>query len=93
MIQWYHHKGDAKIPTMIVEKRQRYLDICGCGDPPVPEVVATNENDVAAADAGDHEITATAAAGVEIAVTDAGDNYIAASNEDSSDALVIWHEV
>jgi hypothetical protein len=39
-----------------------------------PELFTDDENDLAANEAGDHEITATAAVGdLEIAVADAGD--------------------
>ncbi len=94
MIQWYRRKGDAKVPTTVAERRQRYLDICGCGDPPVPELLTTDENDPAAAEAGNHEITNTAADDdIEIAVTHAGDIDVAASDDDSSDALVLRHQV
>ncbi len=94
MIQWHRHKGDAKIPTTVAERRQRYLDVCGRGDPPLPELVTADENDIAAADAGTPEADATAAAGdFVIAAADAGDVAIAASVDDSSDASVIRHEV
>jgi hypothetical protein len=95
MIQWYRRKGDSKIPTTVAERRQRYFDVCGCGDPHVPEVVADDDHDLAAAVAGNHEITATAAAGdLEIAVADDGDNIVASDDESTgSDALVLRHEV
>ncbi len=94
MIQWHRRKGDAKIPTMVAERPQRHLDVCGRGDPPVPELVTADENDIAAADAGAPETDTTAAAGdFVIAAADAGDVAIAASDDDSSDASVIGHEV
>jgi len=95
MIQWYRRKGDSKIHTTVAERHQRYFDVCGHGDPPVPEVVADDENDLAAAEAGNHEITATAAAGdLEIAVADDGDNIVVSDDESTgSDALVLRHEV
>jgi hypothetical protein len=91
MIQWYRRKGDAKIPTTVAERRQRYHDVCGRGDPPVPELVASDEDGLAAVEAGGHEIPATvAAAGIEIAAAD----EFAASDDDTSEALVLLqHEV
>ncbi len=89
MIQWYHHKSDSKIPTTVAERLQRYYDICGCFDPPVLKLVTDDENDLAPAEAGNHEITATAAAGgLELSVTDAGDNILDVDST-GSDALVL----
>ena len=91
MIQWCRRKGDAKIPTTVAERRQRYHDVCGRGDPPVPELVASDEDGLAAVEAGGHEIPATvAAAGIEIAAAD----EFAASDDDDDEALVLLqHEV
>ncbi len=91
MIQWHRHKGDAKIPKMVAERRQRYLDVCGHGDPPVPELVAADENDIAATDETD--AAAAAAGDIDIVAADAGDVAIAASDDNSSDASVIGHGV
>jgi hypothetical protein len=92
MIQWHRRKGDAKIPKTVAERRQRYLDVCGRGDPPVPELVAADENDIAAADETD-AAAAAAAGAIDIVAVVAGDVAIAASDDDSSDASVIGHEV
>ncbi len=39
MIQWFRRKGDAAIPKTVAERRQRYLEVCGQGDPQVPELL------------------------------------------------------
>ncbi len=39
IIQWFHHKGNAAIPKTIVKRLQRYLEVCGRGDPQVPELL------------------------------------------------------
>ncbi len=94
MIRWYRHKGNAKILTTVAEWHQRYIDVSGHGDQPVPGLVATDEDDIVALEAGDHEITVTVVSdGIEITATDAGDNEFAASDNHSSEALVLQHGV
>lgn len=60
----------------------------------MPERVTTDEDDIAANENNDHEITVTVtAAGLIITATDAGDNEFSASDDYSSEALVLWHDV
>lgn len=42
MIRWYKQKTDAKIPSKKSDKLVRYFEICGRGDPPVPELPYDN---------------------------------------------------
>jgi hypothetical protein len=39
MIQWFRCKGDAAITKTVTERRQCYLEVCGRGDPQVPELL------------------------------------------------------
>ncbi len=38
MIRWFRRPGDAKLPTTVVLKHERYNAICGRGDPPPPQL-------------------------------------------------------
>jgi hypothetical protein len=38
MLKWYKHKDDAAFPSKKANKRTRYYEICGRGDPVAPTV-------------------------------------------------------